>query len=141
MKQNAMIVDIDGTVALKGDRNPYDYETVGDDKPNQPITALVGTIAFNRTHDVQVIFVSGRMEQCRYQTQEWLNEHLWIDTHMLHMRADNDYRPDDVVKEEIYRNKIEPHFNVLWVFDDRDKVVAMWRRIGLTCLQVAEGDF
>jgi len=27
------------------------------------------------------------------------------------------------------------------VFDDRDKVVKMWRNQGLRCCQVAEGDF
>jgi hypothetical protein len=31
--------------------------------------------------------------------------------------------------------------NIMCVFDDRDKVVNMWRRNGLTCLQVADGDF
>jgi hypothetical protein len=27
------------------------------------------------------------------------------------------------------------------VFDDRDKVVAMWRSMGVPCFQVAPGDF
>lgn len=27
------------------------------------------------------------------------------------------------------------------VFDDRNSVVKMWRLLGLTCFQVAEGDF
>ena len=31
--------------------------------------------------------------------------------------------------------------NVLGVFEDRDRVVKMWRDLGITCFQVAEGDF
>ena len=59
----------------------------------------------------------------------------------LFMRADGDYRADSIVKEEIYHDKIEPVYNVLLVLDDRDSVVKMWRSLGLTCLQVAEGNF
>jgi len=52
-----------------------------------------------------------------------------------------DYRDDRIIKEEIYREKIAPVYNALFVLDDRDRVVAMWRDLGLTCLQVANGDF
>ena len=31
--------------------------------------------------------------------------------------------------------------NVAMVFDDRQQVVDMWRQNGLTCFQVADGDF
>ena len=31
--------------------------------------------------------------------------------------------------------------NVLCVFDDRVRLVEMWRKNGLTCLQVNDGDF
>ena len=57
------------------------------------------------------------------------------------MRQNSDRRPDDVIKAEIYETCIEPYYNVLYVFDDRDRVVKMWREKGLTCLQVAEGNF
>jgi hypothetical protein len=46
-----------------------------------------------------------------------------------------------VVKREIYRNLIEPKHNVWFVLDDRNSVVKMWREIGLTCLQVEEGNY
>ena len=37
--------------------------------------------------------------------------------------------------------KVKDKFNILAVFDDRDRVVDMWRSLGLTCLQVAYGKF
>jgi hypothetical protein len=57
------------------------------------------------------------------------------------MRARGDGRPDEIVKKELYRKRVAPRWKVTAVLDDRDKVVRMWRRIGLTVLQVAEGDF
>jgi hypothetical protein len=59
----------------------------------------------------------------------------------LHLRSRKDNRPDSVVKMEIYKREIEPRHTVAWVLDDRDQVVRMWRSLGLTVLQVAEGNF
>jgi hypothetical protein len=58
----------------------------------------------------------------------------------LYMRQDGDFRRDDIVKQEILDKYIDKD-RVLFVLDDRDQVVDMWRRNGLTCFQVAEGDF
>jgi hypothetical protein len=60
---------------------------------------------------------------------------------MLKMRAAGDKRSDDIVKREIYEQKIAPWRTVVAVFDDRNKVVNMWRELGLLCLQVYPGDF
>ena len=51
--------------------------------------------------------------------------------------------PDDTLKQNwldllFPDNKKE---DIVCVFDDRDKVVKMWRDNGLTCFQVAEGAF
>jgi hypothetical protein len=57
------------------------------------------------------------------------------------MRKYGDFRQDSIVKREIYERFIAPDYDILCVLDDRNSVVSMWREIGLTCLQVAEGDF
>ena len=57
------------------------------------------------------------------------------------MREEKDHRPDDIVKEEIYHKYIEDKYNIVCVFDDRDKVVKMWREQGLLCNQVYYGNF
>jgi hypothetical protein len=59
----------------------------------------------------------------------------------LVMRKHEDNRPDNVVKLEIFNQLYRDEFNVKLVLDDRDQVVRMWRSLGLTCLQVAEGNF
>ena len=76
----------------------------------------------------------------RPQTEAWLKEHK-IEYIALHMRQADDNRKDSIVKSEIYETFINGYYNVSFVLDDRNQVVEMWREKGLTCLQVAEGDF
>lgn len=57
------------------------------------------------------------------------------------MRKNNDFRPDEEIKKEIYFDKIINNYNILFILDDRAKVVKMWRELKLTCLQVDDGDF
>ncbi|MDE3722385.1 hypothetical protein PWG71_13400 [Nocardiopsis sp. N85] len=59
----------------------------------------------------------------------------------LHTRRKGDFRSDDTVKRELYEKHVRDRTGVLCVLDDRDKVVRMCRELGLTVLQVAEGDF
>jgi len=135
------LFDLDGTLALKGDRSPYDWSRVGEDLPNAPVVAVHDAL-LGVKGGAAVGYVSGRMEQCRVQTAEWLLEHTVQTVIMrLWMRPDGDMRPDQEVKQEIYHRDIEPRYDVQGVFDDRDRVVKMWRALGLPCFQVAEGDF
>lgn len=136
----AYIVDIDGTVALNnGHRGHYDYdERVLNDEPNWPVIRVVrrlGTVS-------RIVFVSGREDRCREWTMKWLMENFgFYYAPALFMRPTGDHRPDYVIKAEIFDAEIRDNYNVLGVFDDRDRVVATWRKMGLTVFQVAPGDF
>ena len=59
----------------------------------------------------------------------------------LHMRKKGDMRKDAVIKKEMFEKHVKNNFNVCFIFDDRQLVVEMWREMGITCLQVAPGDF
>ena len=59
----------------------------------------------------------------------------------LFMRASGDTRKDEIVKLELFDAHVRGKYDVRLVLDDRDRVVRMWRSIGLTCLQVADGEF
>jgi hypothetical protein len=55
------------------------------------------------------------------------------------MRKASDFRPDDVIKQEI----LEKHFkkdNVELVIEDRPRVIRMWKRNGLKVQQVGTGE-
>lgn len=135
---SCVIVDIDGTVSVKGDRNPYSVRGVGLDEVNLPVVAVVRALADAGN---AIIFVTGRVEATRRETSSWIAFAMGVESEALFMRKDGDMRPDAEVKFEIFEGEIEPNFSVLVVLDDRNQTVAMWRDLGLTCLQVAYGDF
>lgn len=134
---DAIISDIDGTLALVGDRSPYDAAKCEQDALNEPIADIVNAYHQSAFH---VLLVSGRSEQHRPQTEAWLKQ-KGVRYHELFMRQDGDNRKDAIIKREIYETYIAEKYNIEFVLDDRDQTVSVWRSLGLTCLQVADGDF
>lgn len=135
----AVLVDIDGTVALKHpDRNIYDWRRVGEDLPNPSVIELVRGA---RAAGHEVIFCSGRDGVARAATETWLGVHVDSVGEQLLMRSEGDQRRDSIVKRELFDAHVRDRYDVRYVLDDRNQVVEMWRGLGLTCLQVAEGDF
>jgi predicted kinase len=134
----AVLVDIDGTVALMAGRSPYDMSRVGEDKPNRAvITAVRAMHAFGH----HIVFCSGRTDDSRTVTERWLATHVGVPYEALFMRETGDNRKDSIVKAEIFEREIRHRWAVTGVFDDRAQVVRMWRALGLTVFQVAEGNF
>lgn len=132
----AIIVDIDGTLAHMAGRSPYDYSQVHTDTPDEGVRRVVQILE----NEAAVIVVSGRDGDCREQTESWLGEHM-IPFDELHMRDAGDKTNDALVKRRIFDEHIRHRFNVVAVIDDRNRVVRMWRDLGLKCLQAQEGDF
>lgn len=135
----AVICDLDGTLALFGDNNPYNRD-FSRDTVNEPIKDLFLSYGEDGRKKLRRIILSGRDGSHREQTEQWLADNK-IPYDELHMREANDNRKDYVIKRELYEAHIKGRFNVCFVLDDRDHVVELWRSLGLTCLQVADGDF
>ena len=139
---HAVICDIDGTVALRNNRSPFDYSKVCEDTFDPRMLEVLYTFIES---GVKIIFVTGRedVDNCRELTIKWLDKNIaysesdWD----LIMRSKGDHRSDTEVKKEIYDKYIKDKYNILCVFEDRDKVVKMWRDEGLLCNQVYYGDF
>jgi len=139
-KPSGFVVDIDGTVAEKGDRNPFDESRVYEDAP---IWDVIDTVLALHSSGENIIFVSGRTDGCETDTREWIENVFQFDDgeYNLFMRKSGDMRPDYVVKAEIYDEKVIPNWNIKMVFDDRDQVVRHVRKRGITVAQVAPGRF
>lgn len=135
---SAVMVDIDGTVALLNGRSPYDPTKYCTDKPNHPVIRLVQQLY---AAGDKIVFCSGRDSIYRDETLAWLNAHMGILDFELHMRPYPDKRKDWIIKQELFDAHIRGRFNVRFVLDDRNQVVDMWRRIGLPCFQVNDGNF
>lgn len=61
--------------------------------------------------------------------------------YQLYMRGEGATRKDSIIKEELFMEHVYRKYNVLFVLDDRNQVVDKWREMGLTCFQVAPGNF
>lgn len=134
----AIIVDIDGTVAdCTGVRNPYDVTKYLLDRPKRKVIDIVQDEAYKL--GTQILFCSGRHDDYRSETEEWLFEHVKV-PFKLFMR-ENHTRDDSVEKLDLFNKYIRNDYHVKYVLDDRNRVVQMWRSLGLLVLQVDEGDF
>jgi hypothetical protein len=151
MKAASIIVDLDGTLTDPTHRqhhlqkSPKDWDAFFEGLPDDPPNDwCVQHIRGMRMIGFQILFVTGRDGKHLEETEFWLNRHNYFlemtDIHLF-MRAAGDKRQDDIVKAEIYRNEIQPNYKVFYAIDDRKRVADMWRRIGVTCLHCAEGDF
>jgi len=171
-----VIFDIDGTLAdiehrrhfVEGKKKDFDSFNAAmvNDTPNAPIVDLLHMCLAG--WDSQVIFCTGRMEQYREVTRNFLLDKCEVEGYLslvdesdrweckyrrmvedaldviLIMRPDERrHDPDHQIKQEMLDEilKIVDKKNITFAVDDRQRVVDMWRSNGLTCLQVAEGNF
>lgn len=145
-EKKLIIVDLDGTLADDTHRahllkdpenrrwNEY-FSLCHLDEPNYPIIQLLRNLWSACGYDVYIL--SGRSDTVRQQTEEWLNRHN-VPYDLLQMREAEDRTQDDKLKlgwAEQWKDK------VLFVLEDRQRVVDAWREAGYTCLQVAPGKF
>lgn len=140
------IFDLDGTLAdikhrlhhIKGDKPNWDTfnKMCTYDEPKHDIIQLLQILA---NCGFRIAIFSGRMDNAMTETKDWLKRHH-VHYDVLAMRKTGDYRSDTAVKEEMLKTHLYAD-DVLIVVDDRDKVVKLWRDLGLTCLQCQPGDY
>lgn len=150
-KQLTIIFDVDGTIAdvehrrhlvngdkgFKPDWNAFRQATA-DDTPVEHVCDIAKRFIAKGDN---VAFFSARNESEREITEQQINEWIGEGHKGLFLRPNGDYRPDEVFKSELADQFEELGGKIDLVFDDRNKVVDMWRKRGTTCVQVAEGDF
>ena len=140
------VFDIDGTLANLDHRlhhiqkTPKDWDAFYEACDRDSLIDPIAKIAWNLTGNT-IVYVTGRSEQVRDKTILWLNHHsLWMPNgnSVLLMRQIWDHRPDHIIKPELvapFKDQITA------IFEDRASVVKAYRDMGLTCLQVADGEF
>lgn len=155
------IFDLDGTLAhcehrrhlldpARGpDRHREFYAQCHLDTPIQPVIDTLHRLS-DYGGGADVWLFSGRSDEVQQKTLIWLqtNVYAWYtcvlsyNEYSLRMRPSGDHRPDDELKE-MWLNHMLPsdRDRLVATFDDRQRVVDMWRRNGIQCFQVAPGDF
>jgi phosphoglycolate phosphatase-like HAD superfamily hydrolase len=151
MKTLTVIFDLDGTLALIDKRRAmaakpdgkinwkvfFAPENIQLDEPNVPV---IKTFQAMKAAGFRVGIFSGRDSISRKETEAWLAQN-GIDPDFFKMRPQGTFTPDDVLKKDWLDLEIEAGHEILCIFDDRDRVVKMWRDNGLSCFQVNPGDF
>ncbi len=161
-----VICDIDGTLMNVEDRrvfavenkrpedNKMNWDVFLDpenmekyDRPNWDVVFLIKKLMSTGS---TIIFTSARNERHRdvsiKQIVHGCNISMAVTTYSnkgnrLYLRRDGDFRGDEITKKEIFEKILTDGFRPQLAFDDRDRVVSMWRSIGLPCFQVREGKF
>ena len=139
------IFDIDGTLADISGRehhvrqHPKNWNAFFQGMAaDQASTSIVRLCNILYDAGVYIILCSGRNERHRAETEKWM-EREGVRYHEMRLRADNDMRSDVKAKREMLQGLDKS--KILFVVEDRSRVVDMWRSEGLTCLQCAPGDF
>jgi phosphoglycolate phosphatase-like HAD superfamily hydrolase len=141
--RDLVLVDMDGTLAdvshrlhhIRGPHKDWErfFRLMNEDPPSQVVVHWVRNLA----PEYRVIIVTGRPDEYRQQTVDWLHRHN-VSYDQILMRRSGDHRPDYVVKREILEQV--GRSRVAFVIDDRPSVCDMWRECGLRTIQVAVGE-
>ena len=166
--KKTIIFDLDGTLALIDKRRAistkpngkldwdifFDPKNISLDEPNTPV---IKTAQLFHAQGFRIVIFSGRSDRTKDVTIDWLNEHN-VPFDLLVMRPDKfkdkswpvadgnpatpamRFMPDEKLKKAMLDTFVNKD-NVFCIFDDRKKVVDMWRQEGLTCFEVEEGNF
>lgn len=133
----AVIVDVDGTVALAYSRGIYEISKVISDDTYDDVLELVNMF-YEKGY--KIIVVSGRDDIALEDTKFWLTVNN-IKFNEIFLRKTGDNRKDAIIKEEIYFKHIKPYYNVIYAIDDRPQVCRMWRKNDITVFQLNHIDF
>ena len=150
--KNTIIFDLDGTLALIDKRREVSTKPNGKldwgkffnstniklDEPNPPVVKMAQMF---HNDGFNIVIFSGRSNKTERATRSWLFTNR-IPFQKLVMRDSetNHFTPDWVLKKDMLDEHLDIN-DVFLVVDDRDRVVKVWRSLGLTTFQVADGDF
>ena len=150
--KNTIIFDLDGTLALIDKRRELSTKPNGKldwgkffnstniklDEPNLPVIKMAQLFS---EQGFNIVILSGRSNKTETATRSWLSKNK-VPFNKLIMRDSetNHFTPDWVLKKNMLDENLDIN-DVFLVVDDRDRVVKLWRSLGLTTFQVAEGNF
>jgi hypothetical protein len=150
-KERHMLVvfDIDGTLANCEHRlhhvrsKPKNWKAFDAGIPNDTVIPQVAAMYWflvgSGIHDV--VLATGRNERSRKATEDWMYANGFDGFQKLYMRSKDDFRTDDIVKRELL-DDIVADFGKKpdMVFEDRPRVVKMWRDNGIFVFDVKQNE-
>ena len=135
----AILIDLDGTLAEVDHRTKdgkCDHTRIEDDEYNQAVREIIGK--FQDTHNI--ILFTARDSKWRDATKAWCWKKFIIFDKLL-MKLPHHEGPNYLVKYQMYKEFIEGEYEVLFAIDDNNKVVEMFRDIGITTFQIRNTEY
>lgn len=133
----AVVFDCDGTLTTgPKDRSPYEWSKVGQDDLCQEV---FNTYKLYKEAGYKIIIFTGRDAECENETKEWLKKH-GIEYDHFDIRPLGNTENDGIIKERMIEKILDKYY-IEVIFDDRNRVVDNWRRLGFKVYQVNEGNF
>jgi phosphoglycolate phosphatase-like HAD superfamily hydrolase len=147
-----VVVDLDGTLCDSSHRDHYArnkqwdefHAALGEDKLWPDVAAVLRALCLD---GVRIVALSGRNERYRGPTIDWLLRHNLFEISQVILRPNNDYTPDHILKPEMLRDELfegdleTAKKDVMFILEDREKVVQAWRDLGFRCWQVQPGGY
>ncbi len=137
--KQTVICDLDDTLTNAGHKDALAkagnwpaFEAASENDPvNQWCLDLI--VSLKKSGKYDILYVTGRNEGMRRLSLNWLKRRNAPDGLLL-MRSNKDYRPDTVIKKQIFERKIEPFYDIAFALEDRPHIAKMWRELGIVCL-------
>lgn len=143
-----IVFDIDGILAdcshrlhyIQGKNKDYEKfysdEEIMKDKPILNLDRILFNIQYANEEgsDIDIKFITARNIKCITATAEWLEKYfsIMVEEGDILMRPEKDWRPAHEVKEDLIK-KYVGFENILFAFDDDDKINEMYKKHGVTC--------
>lgn len=138
----AVVFDIDGTLSLNVTKRPYYGEGAGDGMINDaPVDEIIRAANVYKQAGYKILILTGRLdnESEMSGTYDWLKTHL-VPFDKIYMRPDGVFIPADKFKKDVMGKILEEYY-VEVVYEDNVKNVKTLREMGLTVLQVNDGQY
>lgn len=145
---DCIIFDLDGTLADCRHRlhfvtqYPKNWDAffagIGNDTVHAGVSALLGAVSDYESAGggVVPVFCSGRPEDYRTVTAQWIWDQCAVSAQRLYMRPAGDTRKDAIVKLELLEKIRADGYNPILAIDDRPQVIEAWRSAGIPVLAV-----
>jgi phosphoglycolate phosphatase-like HAD superfamily hydrolase len=143
-----VIFDVDGTLMdiehrrHHVEQKPRDFNAFREDMiydtPNKDVV-MMAKLLKDAGHSI--LIATGRLAKDKALTLKQLRD-AGVEYDAVFFRSvEEQYKPDHMVKEQMLEDMKQFGYNPTIAFDDRDRVVEMWRQNGLRVFQVDKGDF
>jgi len=145
-REPCVVFDLDGTLADTSSRlhfitvKPKDYEGFHQASVYASPIAHIKPVYWGFWRQrIPIEIWTGRPKKYEVLTRNWLDRWGFSGCRRLMMRPDGDSRPD----VELKKNWLDECglYKPMLVFEDRTRVVEMYRENGVPCFQVVKGDY